>query len=301
MTPRYPYWQHRSGNRMSDLYYDDPSLLLTHNDVYYEDFFIARPSPSPMILRTVGIRHCSPDYHFDHMTFGGRYAMLFIIDGEGYVDGISVTSGSIVFFNRRRLCNFSTNPEKLCSYGWVTFVDGNSDEIVDMIGLSNKNYIYRTDNIDEIARVFYEMLYVKHEGQNKELYMESCLLRLLSLSECSEGRAEDTSDAVYNRHLNSALQYISSNFRNIGFRISEVSAAVGVSENYLRTMFREKMGISIRDYITQQRINIAVNLLKTSNYNINEIARFCGYNDYRQFSEQFKKRKGVSPSKFKSK
>lgn len=301
MPAQYPYWQHRSGNRLSEYYYDDPSVLLTHNDNYYEDFYIAAPSPSPMLLRTVGFRYCSPDYHFDHMTFGGRHAMLFILDGEGYVDGVPVTSGSIVYFNRRRLCNFSTNPERLCSYGWVTFVDGNSDELVEKIGLSNKNFIYRTDNADEIARVFYDMLYVKHEGCDTELYMDSCLLRLLSLSVRSEGKAETVSETVSNRHLNLALQYITFHFKRTDFRIADISNAVGISENYLRTLFRKEMGVSIRDYIIQQRINIAVNLLKTSNYNINEIALFCGYSDYRQFSEQFKKKMGVSPSKYKSK
>ncbi len=300
MPDRYPYWRHRSGNRLSDFYYDDPSALLTHNDKYYEDFYIGTPSPSPMLLRTVGFRHCDPDYHFDHMTFGGRHAMLFILDGEGYVDGAPVTSGSIVYFNRRRLCNFSTNPENLCSYGWVTFVDENSDKLVEKIGLSNKNFIYRTDNADEIARVFYDMLYVKHDNCNTELYMDSCLLCLLSLSDRSEGKEEAVSETVNNRHLNSALQYISSNFNRPDFRIGDISGAVGISENYLRTLFRGEMGISIRDYVIQQRINIAVNLLRTSNYNINEIALFCGYSDYRQFSEQFKKIMGVPPSKYKT-
>ena len=299
MHDRYPYWQHRSGNRLSDYYYDDPSALLTYTDKYYEDFYIAAPSPSPMLLRTVGFRHCSPDYHFDHMSFGGRYAMLFILDGEGYVDGISLTRGNIVCFNRRRLCNFSTNPEKLCSYSWITFVDGNSDKLVEKIGLSNKNFIYRTDNIDEIARIFYDMLYVKHENCDIELYMDSCLLHVLSLSERSEGKEETVSETVNNRHLNSALQYISFNFKRTDFRIAHVSNAVGISENYLRTLFREEMGISIRDYVIQQRMNIAVTLLRTSNYNISEIALFCGYSDYRQFSEQFKKTLGVPPSKYK--
>ena len=158
-----------------------------------------------------------------------------------------------------------------------------------------------TDKIEQIEELFKDMLYVKHEGCNIELYMESCLLRLLSLSERSEPRAEAVADSVNNRHLNMALQYISFNFKRTDFRISAVSDAVGISENYLRTLFREKMGMSIRDYIIEQRLNIAVNLLKTSNYNINEIASFCGYSDYRQFSDQFKKRMGVTPSRFKHK
>ena len=301
MSDRCIYWQHRSGDRLSEFYFDDPARLLDYHDRYYEDFYIGKHSPSPMILRTVGYRRCDPDFHFKHMSFGGRYFLLYVFEGEGYVDGNSVKRGNVVFFDRRRISNFSTNPEDLCAYGWVTFVDGNSDELVEKMGLYNRNDIYRTDKIEQIEELFKDMLYVKHEGCNIELYMESCLLRLLSLSERSEPRAEAVADSVNNRHLNMALQYISFNFKRTDFRISAVSDAVGISENYLRTLFREKMGMSIRDYIIEQRLNIAVNLLKTSNYNINEIASFCGYSDYRQFSDQFKKRMGVTPSRFKHK
>ena len=299
MNTQNMYWRHRSGNRLSEFHYDDPSELLEYCDKYYEDFYIARATPSVMMLRTVGFRHCSPDYHFEHMTFSGRYAMMFILDGEGYVDGNPVTEGTIVFFDRRRSCNFSTNPEKLCSYAWITFVDGVSDELIEMIGLSNHNMIYRTENIIDISRIFYDMLYVKHPNTNVEMYMEASLLRLLSLSEYRDGKEAKDVAKGNQRHINAAIWYITNNFKSKSFRISDISDKVGISENYLRALFKSEMGISIRDYVIDLRIQTAKTLLKNSNYNISEIASFCGYKDYRQFSEQFKKKTKVSPSKYK--
>ena len=43
----------------------------------------------------------------------------------------------------------------------------------------------------------------------------------------------------------------------------------------------------------------ALELLKHSNYNINEIARMIGYPDYRLFVDVFKKRIGLSPSQYR--
>ncbi len=254
-----------------------------------------------MLLRTVGLRYCDPEYHFKHLDFGGRYAMLFVFDGEGYVDGTPMTRGNIAYFNRHRLANFSTNPQKLCVYGWITFVNGNSDDIIGKMGLSSKNRIYSTQNIDEIEKVFRDMLYVKHENADTEIYMDSCLLHLLSLSKYVKPQSGNVENVSENKHLGAALQYITVNFKKTDFRIADISKAIGISENHLRTIFREEMGISIRDYVIKERINIAVTLLKTSNYNINEIAQFCGYNDYKQFSEQFKKIMGVPPSKYGTK
>ncbi len=301
MSDKQVYWRHRSGNRLSDFYFDDPTRLLSHKDTFYEDFYIGNSTPSPMLLRTVGLRYCDPEYHFKHLVFNGRYAMLFVFDGEGYVDGTPMTRGDIAYFSRHRLANFSTNPQKLCVYGWVTFIDGNSDDIIGKMGLSNKNRIYSTQNIDEIEKVFRDMLYVKHGNADTEIYMDSCLLHLLSLSKYEKTPSRYEENVSENKYLGAALQYITFNFKKTDFRIADISKAIGISENYLRTIFREEMGISIRDYVIRERINIAVTLLKTSNYNINEIAQFCGYNDYKQFSEQFKKIMGVSPSKYGTK
>ena len=150
MSDKQVYWRHRSGDKLSAYYFDDPTLLLSHKDIFYEDFYIGRSAPSPMLLRTAGLRRCDPDYHFKHLSFGGgRYAMLFVFDGEGYVDGIPLSRGNIAYFSRNRLANFSTNPQNLCVYGWITFADGNSDEIISKMGLSNKNRIYSTESIDK--------------------------------------------------------------------------------------------------------------------------------------------------------
>ena len=301
MSDKQVYWRHRSGDRLSDFYFDDPTRLLSHNDRFYEDFYIGRRTPSPMLLRTVGLRYCDPEYHFKHLGFGGRYAMLFVFDGEGYVDGIPLTRGNIAYFSRHRLANFSTNPQKLCVYGWFTFADGNSDEIIRKMGLSNKNRIYSTKNVDKIEKIFEEMLYVKHTNADTEIYMDSCLLHLLSLSQYVKPQNSYVENVSENKHLGTALKYISDNFKKADFRISHISEAIGISENHLRAIFRQEMGMSIRDYVIKERINIAVTLLKNSNYNINEIAQFCGYNDYKQFSEQFKKIMGVPPSRYGTK
>ena len=58
------------------------------------------------------------------------------------------------------------------------------------------------------------------------------------------------------------------------------------------------MGITIYRYIAKLRMDAAINLLNTSNYNVNEISEFVGYNDRRTFTEAFKKQFGISPTQF---
>ena len=49
-------------------------------------------------------------------------------------------------------------------------------------------------------------------------------------------------------------------------------------------------------YILNIRINNAVSLLETTDYNVTEISAFVGYDNPLYFSRVFKEKKGISPS-----
>ena len=52
-------------------------------------------------------------------------------------------------------------------------------------------------------------------------------------------------------------------------------------------------------YILSIRINNAVSLLETTDYNVTEISAIVGYENPLYFSRIFKKQKGVSPSEYR--
>lgn len=65
---------------------------------------------------------------------------------------------------------------------------------------------------------------------------------------------------------------------------------------YFGSLFREANGCTVKEYITNIRINNAENLLLTGGYSVSEAAERCGFNDIFYFSRVFKKRKGYPPS-----
>ena len=52
-------------------------------------------------------------------------------------------------------------------------------------------------------------------------------------------------------------------------------------------------------YILINRINNAVSLLETTDYNVTEISAIVGYENPMYFSRLFKKQKGVSPTEYR--
>ena len=79
-----------------------------------------------------------------------------------------------------------------------------------------------------------------------------------------------------------------------------MALVTNTNEKYLQRLFKAETGMSIYQYVSKLRMDAAITLLGASNYNINEIAEYVGYNDRKRFTEIFKKRFGVSPSKYSS-
>lgn len=73
-----------------------------------------------------------------------------------------------------------------------------------------------------------------------------------------------------------------------------------LNQSYLSTLYKEKTGISLVEYITMVKMERAKILLHDINARNYEIASKLGYKDVEYFSKLFKKYTGLTPSKFKA-
>lgn len=88
--------------------------------------------------------------------------------------------------------------------------------------------------------------------------------------------------------------YIREHFRE-NINRNDVAAIVYITPNYLSKLFRSKMGMNLREYINQIRIEEARRLLLTTNLSVSEIAGRVGYDNISYFSTVFRKQVGMSP------
>lgn len=73
------------------------------------------------------------------------------------------------------------------------------------------------------------------------------------------------------------------------------------NEKYLGRLFKQKTGMSFREYINHRRIEHAKNLLRTSDETIINISAKCGFNNVTYFNRIFKKVTGLSPKDYRNK
>jgi len=95
-----------------------------------------------------------------------------------------------------------------------------------------------------------------------------------------------------------ARLYIQRNYRH-GLTLADVAHHVGLSTNYLATLFKQKVGRTIIDFLTEVRIEEAKHLLTETDAKVAEIAEQVGYHSPYYFSRAFKKAVGCSPRTYR--
>ncbi|TVR87626.1 MAG: AraC family transcriptional regulator [Saprospirales bacterium] len=82
---------------------------------------------------------------------------------------------------------------------------------------------------------------------------------------------------------------------------SEYATKLGISAHALRGGFKRTFGKSVRDFCQEVRLDHAMELLQTTDYNVSEVAYQIGYSNPSHFIAAFKKRFGDTPAVFAAK
>lgn len=94
--------------------------------------------------------------------------------------------------------------------------------------------------------------------------------------------------------------YITKNlYREI--KIETMTKEIGLSRTYLSNKFSKVTGMSITDYITNEKLKVAANLLRYSESEIGAIASYLHFSSASRFSEKFKRRYNMTPMEYRSK
>ena len=103
-----------------------------------------------------------------------------------------------------------------------------------------------------------------------------------------------------NTHVINTLKYINDNITE-PLTLNSVCNEVHLSKEYTSKVFKREMGVTVTQYINQQKLEIAKNLLLSNEFDLQSIAEKVGYQNYNYFSRIFKKNFGITPINMKIK
>lgn len=96
-------------------------------------------------------------------------------------------------------------------------------------------------------------------------------------------------------------EYIDKHYSEEQLSIKDISEYVFLSASYICTYFKSQTGQTLNQYITEYRMERAMQLLKDSRYQITDISAKVGYSNGNYFGKSFKKFTGVTPSQYREK
>jgi two-component system response regulator YesN len=100
--------------------------------------------------------------------------------------------------------------------------------------------------------------------------------------------------------INKVIQFIDRRLSD-DFNREDVAAHVYLNSAYLSRLFKKETGMSLSDYITDERVKKAKMLLEKSNMKISDVALQVGYVHFSHFSKMFKRSTGLAPHEFRRK
>ena len=80
--------------------------------------------------------------------------------------------------------------------------------------------------------------------------------------------------------------------------LGELAQAIHLSPNYLSSIFRRELGVTVTQYLRQRRMRLAEQLLMEGKHTISEVAYRVGYQNYRDFHRNFVREGNRSPRAF---
>ena len=89
--------------------------------------------------------------------------------------------------------------------------------------------------------------------------------------------------------------YISMNIQQDLGR-EQVAAYVGLNPDYLNRIFKKETGLSLKEYISERKIQMACELLEQTDFLVGEIGEMVGYVNFSSFTTFFKNRTGMTPA-----
>ncbi len=96
-----------------------------------------------------------------------------------------------------------------------------------------------------------------------------------------------------------AMNYMDKNFTAANITLDEIARESGLSKSYFCTVFRRLNGLTPWEYINIRRINRALELLRTTDDNILDVALQCGYNNTSNFNRIFRGVTGQTPKAYR--
>ena len=179
---------------------------------------------------------------------------------------------------------------------WLSFFGDTADTLFSQSSISKSKPIFSWSEHKYLLNLLLEMISIFDSWDPKSDFLLGeklfyFLHTLLSILSSSTENAQDN-------YVLRAKRYIDISYHQSNFTIQQLSNRIGLNRCYLYELFKERIGISPQEYLTQIRMQKASEILLLPGATVTSVANAVGY-EPSVFSKAFKKYYGMSPGEYK--
>lgn len=155
-------------------------------------------------------------------------------------------------------------------------------------------FVLRPMKKDGLPHLLFQELYQQRSCPEDALSLIHSLCFYLS----RYGAAIDHSPkGKHHERIIQAIRIINQNFCD-DISLIHLAGALGLSPQYLSTLFSQIMGITFSEYVQSLRLRRAAEMLRETDLQATEICFQCGFRNFSHFIRSFKKHYGASPAAY---
>jgi len=253
---------------------------------------------SPLIVNVAGCIN-APQNHQNSNKIGRKdYYLIYVIQGTlkgSNPDGeATINAGEVVVMPPKKSYSFVCYADGAVYFLCVHFTGSQALEMLNKYGISTFPKVNKLSSSNQIQKRFKSLFDAFSLEDEYRIYELANLLERIFI-EIARAIKNKESDGIT---LSKSLRYINEYYTS-EIRITDLAKMENMCMTAYNMTFKKQFGISPVKYIIGLRIQLASELLKTSNISIKEISLMSGYDNFNYFSRIFKGYTGKAPSEYR--
>ncbi|MUT68242.1 AraC family transcriptional regulator [Paenibacillus sp. NEAU-GSW1] len=267
------------------------------------EYFPRSKQHTELHLTQFGVEECAPRHHLGP-AIRNHYLLHYILDGEGIFEAggnsYKLGKGQGFLIVPEVISYYEADPLNPWTYCWFGFNGNLAESLLKQAGLTMTSPILHFDRDDIIYEYMQLMIESKDYRKGWETRLTGVLYMTLSeLIAHGPITPQSNKESRAERYVEKVKDFIEVNYTQ-HISVEEIAHFIGLNRSYLCSLFKQRMNMSIQEYLIRYRINKACEMMGTAELSIGDISRSVGYSDPLLFSKIFKKIKGISPKHYRT-
>lgn len=238
------------------------------------------------------------DYYLIHIIESGTGS--FQCRGKQY----TLEAGDSFFIFPGELVRYEASEHDPWCYRWVSLQGNLASDLLTKMQITPDEPILRTEQAEPLIYLYKQAYNCLQLGEDT-CDLEAAAIARLILAAYMKQQPNRMQQVATDHHsiaraqIEHAVRYMSLQYYQ-PINIDQLAAELGYHRTHFSKIFKELIGVSPYQFLTEVRMKQAARLLHEM-LTIQEIASSVGYQDPLYFSKQFKKYYGISPSEYRKK